>query len=141
MVRLHGCSLRLTFNSIVMRDLRASVCQLLANTLYQNCAKGASLNENFDKPEAGYMVSVITGPVYDRALDVDPIEVAQFLRKELEMNASSDTYAGVWTDSETGKIYFDVFFNFSDRGDAEAFAREMKEIAIWDVVNDCEIRV
>lgn len=122
-----------------MRDLQASTSQLLANTLYQQCKEGASLNINFDSPEFGYMVSVISGPVYNNVLSVNPIEVAKFIRKNMADNYT--TFAGVWTDKDTGKIYFDISVNISVKNVAIKTAKSLKEIAIWDIRNNSEIRV
>ena len=126
-----------------MRNFTASVCQLLANTLYQECSRGASLNLDFDSPKAGYMVSVLAGPVYASKADVSPIEVAQFYKKNWETYQTNDhaSFAGVWTDLKTGEIYFDIAYQFDDKEGALLLADNLNEIAIYDVVNDSEIRL
>jgi len=48
---------------------------------------------------------------------------------------------GVWTDTESGKVYVDFVEHVIGREDAIKRAREREEIAIWDLFNEREIRV
>ena len=125
-----------------MRDLRTTIPQLLANTLYQEY-KGASLDINFLPPKEGYLVSVIQGPIFDKPGDISPIKVAGFIRENIDTltRYSSYYFAGTWQDDKTGKVYFDISVRYDDLEEAKRFAREVKQIAIYDVVNGCEIRL
>ena len=123
-----------------MRDLNATVAQLLANTLYQCGNEGASLNVNFDSPTEGYMVSVIDGPQFPNLSSVNPLDVAAFIRKHLD-RTSHGQYFGVWTDDRTGIVYFDASECLFSINTAIKFAKDNKQIAIWDVTNAKEIRV
>ena len=123
-----------------MRDLNATKSQLLANTLYQRCKEGRSLNVNFEVPKVGYMVSVLDGPVYNKAPDVDTLEVAAFIREQLPRWKNCEFF-GVWTDSETGKIQFAMSLCIEDKEKAITIGRVNEQIAIYDVVNGCEIRL
>ena len=126
-----------------MRTIKTTVSQLLANTLYQCCKEGASLNQNFDSPESGYMVSIVDGPVFDCPVNVNVLDVAAFIRKQsiIEFNGSKDHYYGVWTDEKTRNIHFDLSLNIPDRNTAIDLGKRYNQIAIWDVENCKEIRL
>jgi len=122
-----------------MRDLKAQTAILLANTLYQNCREGASLNYDFDSPIEGYMVSIKEGPSFPNIMDVNTLDVAAFIRNQKKLY--SFQYFGVWVDDKTGKVYFDLSENFMDPKTAKEFAADNDQIAIWDVANAKEIRL
>ena len=62
-----------------MRPTVIDVCRILANSLYQRCNEGASYNVRFEKPEKGYMISWVAGPVFDSVTEVSAPRVAAFL--------------------------------------------------------------
>ena len=49
-------------------------------------------------------------------------------------------YVGWWTDSETGKVYFDAVTWFPDLRAAHRAAEDRGEIAFWDIANGEEVR-
>ncbi len=123
-----------------MRDLNATVAQLLANTLYQCGNEGASLNVNFDSPTEGYMVSIVDGPQFPNLSSVNPLDVAAFI-KDYILAATNKMYFGVWVNEDTNVVYFDLSFNTASEDKALKMAKEREQIAIWDVTNAKEIRV
>jgi hypothetical protein len=48
---------------------------------------------------------------------------------------------GVWTDSETGRVYLDAVEHIESRSDALRIAAERGELAIWDLYAKAEIRL
>ena len=85
-------------------------------------------------PRTGYLVGIAgLGAVLPSA-DVDVIST--WVASHLESN-----HVGIWSDSTTGTTYLDVVEVIADRSDAEALARSTGEIAIWDLVNQVEVRV
>lgn len=119
-----------------MRPIKSEVARVIANTLYQMHATGYTINEAGEKPVSGYQVSIIDGPVFNNALSVDVLAVKKFI----EENLDAGSYAGVWTDKETGKIYFDISVNYLDILEAADRAEECNQIAIWDHVDKREWR-
>jgi len=121
-----------------MRNQTIEVTRVLANTLYQFCRNGLSININGEFPTSGYMVSFYGGPVFNSIADVDVSQVKKFLDDNLPYNEGY--YAGVWTDEKTGKIYFDVSYCYDNLQDAVRRAVNADQIAIWDVEGNKEIR-
>lgn len=50
-------------------------------------------------------------------------------------------YVGWWSDSETGKVWIDATTWHTREFTAEKVARERREIAIYDIHNDRELRI
>jgi hypothetical protein len=50
-------------------------------------------------------------------------------------------FIGVWTDTETGKTWIDKSHYFRDIDTALQFARYNNQLAIWDNLNNREVRV
>jgi hypothetical protein len=50
-------------------------------------------------------------------------------------------YVGFWLDDETGKTYFDAVDWYASESEALRVAAVRGELAVWDVLNDREIRV
>lgn len=121
-----------------MRRNYVETSRLLANTLYQFCKEGLSMNIKLEEPTDGYMVSVIPGPIFDNVAAVDVGEIKKFIDNH---DGPNFTFFGVWTDSETGKIYFDMSLCISEKERALKIASEKNQLAIWDVKNKCEIRL
>ena len=87
-------------------------------------------------PESGYVVSdprytLVLGPGVDME-SIVPHWVA----------ALPDVrYVGVWTDGATGAVHVDVNDIISDLDAAVRTAQERREIAIWDLAGNEEIRM
>lgn len=85
--------------------------------------------------ETGYYVGGLFTPlVFDSADEVDRGEIAWWVG-----NHYANHY-GVWTDSETGKVYIDAVTYLMTESYALLAGRERGELAIWDVKNGVEIR-
>lgn len=111
---------------------------------------GISFNSDLEEPISGYMVSIIEGPVlpsmsfYPVSKDWTEAKAHQVILGFVKANLSTlnkDYFFGSWKDSETGKVYIDISFNFEDKETALALAGRNNQIAIWDVKNNCEIRL
>lgn len=104
---------------------------------YLTNTTGTTINDKYEKPSDGYMVSVVDGPTY-QAEDPAPLkEIMDFIKS----NAVKDSYFGSWKDSATGKVYIDISANFEDKETALELAGIWNQIAIWDIKNNCEIRL
>lgn len=99
--------------------------------------KGCSINVSQGHPICGYMVSVIAGPVYQPDSAVDLSDLAYWCRE----NYHNDCYFGSWEDEKTGLLHIDISEQFYNLHAAMQVARDHNQIAIWDVVNNCEIRL
>ena len=124
-----------------MNPTKTELARTLANSLYQKCSEGVLYNTKFETPKWGYMVAHRFGPVFNNATDVDTERVARFVADNMLPMDFPLHYFGVWTEKETGRIYFNLFEQFANQDKAEEAARERNQIAIWDVVNKKEIRL
>jgi len=118
---------------------------------------GCSLSLDHGHPAAGYMVSVVAGPTYqtkqiekERKLRWDtyvdytyePVDLdLQVIADWIQGEYIAERYFGSWLDMKTFKVYIDVSVCIYDRQTALNLARSRNEIAIWDVRNNCEIRL
>ena len=118
-----------------MHTLSTNDVYQLAKFLANNT--GISINDKYEKPTDGYMVSVVGGPTYQSS---DPAPIKEIMAF-IQSNAVKESYFGTWKDSETGKVYIDISANFEDKDIALELAGIWNEIAIWDVKNNCEIRL
>ena len=87
-------------------------------------------------PESGYVVSdprytLVLGP----GVDMESI-VPHWIAALPDVR-----YVGVWTDDATGAVHVDVNDIISDLDAAVGIARERREIAIWDLTRNEEIRI
>ena len=124
-----------------MKATKNKTARTLANSLYQRCNEGASYNSKFDSPKWGYMVSLKDGPVFDTITGVDTGRVTAFIKENLPSMDFPLFFFGVWIDSETGKVHFDLSEQFANRSNARHAAYERNQIAIYDVENAKEIRL
>lgn len=124
-----------------MRTTNIKKARALANSLYQKCNEGASYNSKFDSPKWGYMVSLKDGPVFDTITGVDTGKVTAFIEENLPSMDFPLFYFGVWIDSETGKVYFDLAEQFANLDNARGAAQARDQIAIYDVDNKEDIRI
>ncbi len=113
----------------------------LANSLYQKCNEGKSYNSQFDSPKWGFMVSLKDGPVFDSVTDVDTGKVIAFIEENLPSMDFPLFYFGVWKDSETGKVHFDLVEQFANLDNARGAAQARGQVAIYDVDNKEDIRI
>ena len=87
-------------------------------------------------PEMGYYVGGRTPSlVYKSVEDVDRGEIAYWVGTH-----GVASFYGVWTDSETGTVYFDAVSLMESRAAANLLAKRRGELAIWDIANGEEIR-
>lgn len=49
--------------------------------------------------------------------------------------------ANIGTWESDGKLYFDISFVFNDLSSALKFAEDNNQLAVWDIANNCEIKV
>jgi len=75
-----------------------------------------------------------------------PSLVTDTLPSEDDVHAYVDTfpyaeYAGIWTDSETGKVYVDIVDHYNSAAVATHVARTRGELAVWDISGQQEVRV
>jgi hypothetical protein len=81
--------------------------------------KGISINNNYEIPKNGYMVAV---------KNCNSIE--GMLKVELKKNE----YYGTWLDVEdNNKLYCDISLNIENKEDALKIAKELDELAIFDL--------
>ena len=124
-----------------MKAIKTQKALLLANTLYQCAIVGGSLNSDYESPKFGYMVGIQAGPVFNSLAEVDPILVKYWIESNLKQAEENGHFFGVWTDSNTGKVHFDISRNIAYGSDAVNLGVENNQIAIWDVENACEVRL
>ena len=106
----------------------------ILNELYSTLGfkDGESLNLQGKRPTSGYMVSVRSLPVFDSVKEVNVHEVLKQLPEKLR----TVEYIGVWRDSRTEKIHFDLSINIENYSMAIRIAYTFKQIAMYDVVKE-----
>ncbi len=119
-----------------MRAINARVSKLIANTLYQFCEKGLSLNFDLEEPKEGFMVSTLDDVlIFDSIRAVKPSKVESWIHDHI----NNTDYFGVW--SNKGRVFFDISQNIVDKEIALLLGLGRKQIAIYDVVNKCDITI
>lgn len=115
----------------------------LVNCVYSQANTGASVNivTLGNAPKVGYMVGLQNIAVYDNLSYVNPFFLKAELIKFNEKNNSKRNYFGVWRDTSTKKIWFDVSEWYESESEAIKTGNERNEIAIWDLKNNVEIRL
>lgn len=87
-------------------------------------------------PVSGYYVGgVVPTLVFGSRGEVRFPEVLAFLE------ASGTSYVGFWVDSDDGRVHFDAVDWYEWAALAETIATSRKEIAIWDIRNEREVRL
>jgi len=120
-----------------MRVQRSTHARNLANALYMQCVSGCSLNDNFESPEKGYMVGGFGKElIYPNISGVNLSEVETWIE---DHKLRKDQYYGVWVDE--GKVYFDVSVNLQSLDQATKIGKVKKQIAIWDLNKNEEIKL
>ena len=92
-----------------------------------------SINLGTCNPNSGYMVSKYGCETISQSLTFDII--IAYVKHNLDELADDDAYLGIWL--KDGQWYLDVSFNILHLDYAVKFARENKQLAIWDCAN-CE---
>lgn len=108
---------------------------------------GFSLSLAGDRPRSGWMVSQLGS---ERSFSIEQLasgqsmdfvpgnpwhdnftsEVDRFVSDHLDDLQAKGAYLGGWVDS--GRLFLDVSYNFADRGEAEQFARENQQFAMFN---------
>ena len=124
-----------------MKHLTISKELKIANALYARAGHfgGASINKDLKVPTTGYLVSVEDGPNYDSLEAVNEHEVSEWIAGKLDIGLNY--YYGSWQDAKTKRVYFDIALNTPSKLTALDLAGEYNQIAIYDVDNNCEIRL
>jgi hypothetical protein len=94
-------------------------------------------------PSRGYMVGVgsdraeiVPGEILD-SLNATGHTIKAFTKQHADLLGLPDYYLGLWLNA--GKLYLDVSQNILDATLAILAGIRRDQIAIWDVVNGCEI--
>ena len=120
----------------VTQKMHINQAYRIAKMLIEN-ASSISINANLQKPTTGYMVSITAGPTYHSPSTIDMMELVDFIINK----SAKDSYFGSWLDINTGRYYFDISANMETLESATILGEALGEIAIWDVENNCEIRL
>ena len=112
---------------------------LLFNKVYGQAHTGCSVNINKlnSPPIFGYMVGIKNVGVYDSIQSVIAGEVIDSIKQY--HTGSNKNYLGIWSDSQTGKVYFDISIWIETLELAKQIGTNRNEIAIWDLKNNNEI--
>lgn len=91
------------------------------------------------KPQfKGYLVAI---KMFERII-LDDEENKQFIIQQYFVKHCQHGAAiGLWHDTETNRIYLDVVEHYDRKSVAMCNARLHDQLAIWDIENECEIRV
>lgn len=105
---------------------------------------GCTYNIKMETPSSGYMVSWrpsnVNHPlVFDSVKAMDEAMIYGYIACMTMLWPK--LYIGSWVDSETGKVHLDVSENIYELDAALTLARQNDQIAIWDVINNQEIRL
>ena len=87
-------------------------------------------------PETGYYVGGVVPTLgFGSRGEVRFPEVLSFLE------TSGTSYVGFWVDQEDGRVHFDAVDWYEWGTLAETVGASRGEIAIWDIRNNCEVRL
>lgn len=90
-------------------------------------------------PTTGYFVG---GRIPSLILSEEEVSRRAVIYQVIDFVSRAGTpYVGVWRDSETGKIYFDAVEWYYDEYSAGKVARERRELAVWDISGERELRL
>ena len=76
----------------------------------------------------GYMVAY---KAHENIIDINSLELGQAIQSTQSNAEKLDAFAGGWLDN--GLAYLDVSKHFTDKNKALEFARQEKQIAIYDI--------
>lgn len=92
-----------------------------------------SINSGTCNPNSGYMVSKFGCETISQSITLDII--LAYVKHNLDELANDESYLGIWL--KDGQWYLDVSVNIYHLDYAVKFARDNKQLAIWDCAN-CE---
>jgi hypothetical protein len=91
------------------------------------------------RPLKGYVVSL---PGYTRKIEVNSFsdeDIKDYAANYFyELTSGQNFYIGAWL--ENGEVWLDLSENVKDLTTALRLGKERNQIAIWDVVNGCELK-
>jgi len=111
------------------------VAELLAAMI--KAGEGGTVRRSGDPlPSRGYYVGGLCESLVFESLDaVDLGDIAWFVAQHFA------SYYGVWVDTDDNKVYIDAVSHFIFRKNALEAGKARGEIAVWDIKNNCELRV
>jgi hypothetical protein len=102
---------------------------------------GFSVSRNGHEPDGGFMVAYSGDEEVFDASTVGTQTIGEYMsRHEADLNKPG-SYLGGWVDHETGKVYLDVSENVESVDEAKRIGKDRKQIAIYDLDSDKEIRL
>jgi hypothetical protein len=111
--------------------------QSVLNKALLNNGISYSINYGNDEVNVGYMVSKFGCETISQTLNLDI--VINYVKHNLNELCNDEAYLGIWLTD--GNWYLDVSFNILDLNEAIQFAKDNKQLAIWDCANKCEIKI
>ncbi len=96
-----------------------------------------AINEGFTIPIFGLMERYIVANTHNESPSIDTLEK----QANVLFLAFSNVNVWGWKDLATGKSYIDISTSFDSLEKAIEFAKETKQIAIWDGVDQKEITI
>jgi hypothetical protein len=125
-----------------MRDLsQLTKAQTIATALYSLVNEGASINKDFYRPTSGYLVPSDRGDVFDNVSSVDVWKAAAWIQHHIDTFVDERDFFTARKDEATGKVHFYTSTLMLSGKLAISLARERGEAAVWDIENNCEIKV
>lgn len=121
-----------------MRVLQKSLNLSIAQSLYVSAALfgGVTLNSKNEKITSGFISGIDKkGLEFNSISEVNEHVLSQFITE------NKPEFIGSWKDTETGKIYFDIVNVFVDKYNCIEFAVRNKQLAIFDLNTNNEIRL
>lgn len=117
------------------RTLNPATVNTIADELWSN-QLGATVTLDGTQPTTGYVLADgKTGAL------IDPIGIHGVRTWVRDAVLDGATAFGVWTDSESGQVWYDRVEVVADRRHALELGAARGEIAIWDIAANDEIRV
>ena len=101
---------------------------------------GGSYSINGQEPKKGYMVSIRDCEVLDLK-DLNYISLSKVINKNNDLLKKNNIYLGTWIDVRSNKLFIDISKNYKNKKTALKVAGKNNQMAIWDIVNGCEIRL
>lgn len=94
-------------------------------------------------PTEGYYVGGVVSPLILDPEDSPQEQAAQVehFAEHLLAHSAFARFLGWWTDAETGKVWVDGVSHHATEYRASRFGRIRREIAIFDIVRGCELRL
>jgi hypothetical protein len=102
---------------------------------------GFSLSRNGHEPPGGFMVAYSGDEeVFDQST-VGTQTMGEYMSRHEEDLNKPGAYLGGWVDHKSGKVYLDVSENVESLDEAKRIGKGRKQIAIYDIEADDEIRL